>query len=88
MCTSTGYDVIGITGMWWDGSYDWSRGLDGYRLLRKDKQGRRGGSVALYVNDQLESLELDLGMTEELTESLWVKVKGKAGEGDIMVGIC
>ena len=31
-------------------------------------------------------MELHLGIDEELTESLWVKEK--AGEGDIMVGVC
>ena len=35
-----GYDFIGITEMWWDGSYDWSIGMEGYRLFRKDRQGR------------------------------------------------
>lgn len=27
-------------------------------------------------------------MDEELTESLWVRVKRKAGEGDIVVEVC
>lgn len=35
-----GYDLIGVTEMWWDGCYDWSVGMEGYRLLRKDRQGR------------------------------------------------
>ncbi|GAB0208750.1 hypothetical protein GRJ2_003340700 [Grus japonensis] len=35
-----GYDLIGITEMWWDSSYDWSVGMEGYRLFRKDRQGR------------------------------------------------
>ncbi|GAB0186659.1 hypothetical protein GRJ2_001131200 [Grus japonensis] len=65
-----GYDLIGIMEMWWDGSYDWSVGMEGYRLFRKDRQGRQGGDVALYVNDQLECMELHLGMDEEPTKSL------------------
>ncbi|XP_009951398.1 PREDICTED: cAMP and cAMP-inhibited cGMP 3',5'-cyclic phosphodiesterase 10A-like, partial [Leptosomus discolor] len=83
-----GYDVIGITETWWNSYYEWTVGLDGYRLFRKDRQGRRGGAVALYVKDQLESLGLGLGVDEELTESLWVRVRGKAEEGDIIVKIC
>ncbi|GAB0210021.1 mitochondrial enolase superfamily member 1 [Grus japonensis] len=82
-----GYDLIYITETWWDGSYDWSAGMEGYRLFRKDRQGRRGGGVALYVNDHLECMELHLGMEEELTESLWVRIKGRAGAGDIIVGV-
>ena len=33
-------------------------------------------------------MELHLGIDKELTESLWVRVKGKAGEGDTVVGAC
>ncbi|GAB0178597.1 hypothetical protein GRJ2_000325000 [Grus japonensis] len=83
-----GYDLIGITETSWDSSYDWSVGMEGYRLFRKDRQGRRGGGVTLYINDQLECMELHLGMDEEPTESLWVRIKGRAGAGDIIVGVC
>lgn len=62
--------------------------MDGYKFFRKDRQGKRGGGVALYINDQRESMELHLGIDEEMTESLRVRVKGKAGEGDIRVGAC
>ncbi|GAB0205823.1 hypothetical protein GRJ2_003047900 [Grus japonensis] len=83
-----GYDLIGIMETWWDGSYDWSVGMEGYRLFRKDRQGRGGGGVTLYVNDQLECMELHLGMDEEPTESLWVRIKGSTGTGDIIAGVC
>ncbi|GAB0205228.1 hypothetical protein GRJ2_002988400 [Grus japonensis] len=83
-----GYGLIGITGTWWDSSYDWSVGMEEYRLFRKDRQGRRGGGITLYVNDQLECMEPHLGMDEELTKSLWVRIKGSAGAGDIIAGIC
>jgi len=81
------YDVICITETWCDDSYDWSVGI-GYRLFRKDRQGRQGGGVALYAIDQLEFMELHLGLNEEPTESLWVRIKGRAGAGDIMIGVC
>ncbi|PKU27834.1 rna-directed dna polymerase from mobile element jockey-like [Limosa lapponica baueri] len=35
--------------------------------------------VALYVNEQQESMELHMGMDEEPIESLWVKIKGNIG---------
>ncbi|XP_010117321.1 PREDICTED: uncharacterized protein C5orf42-like, partial [Chlamydotis macqueenii] len=35
-----GYDFTGITETWWDGSYDWSVVMEGYKLFRKDRQGR------------------------------------------------
>ncbi|GAB0181485.1 hypothetical protein GRJ2_000613800 [Grus japonensis] len=88
MCTHLqGYDLIAIMEMWWDGSYDWSVGMEGHRLFRKDRQGREAEGVTLYVNDQLVCMELLLGMDEELTESLWVRIKGRAGTGDIIVGV-
>ncbi|GAB0207806.1 hypothetical protein GRJ2_003246300 [Grus japonensis] len=33
-------------------------------------------------------MELHLGMDEELTESLWVRIKGRAGAGDIIARVC
>ncbi|GAB0177964.1 hypothetical protein GRJ2_000261700 [Grus japonensis] len=62
--------------------------MEGHRLLRKDRQGRQGGGIALYVDDQLECTELHLGMDEEPSESLRVRIKGRAGAGDIIVGVC
>ena len=65
-----GYDLIGIMEMCWDGSHDWSHLMEEYRLCRKDRLGRQGGVVVLYVNEQLECTELCLGMDEEVTENL------------------
>lgn len=41
-------------------------------IFRKEKKGRKGGGVALYVIEHLEHMEFCLGMDEELTESLRV----------------
>jgi len=41
------------------------------KLLRKDRQGRRGRGVALCISDHLKYMELHLGINEELTGSLW-----------------
>ena len=62
--------------------------MEGYRLFRKDRQGRRGGDVALYINDQLECMELHLEMDEEPNESLWIRIQGRAGAGDTVMGVC
>ena len=35
-----GYDPNGIMEMWWEGFYGWNVGMEGYRLFRKDRQGR------------------------------------------------
>ena len=62
--------------------------MEGYRIFRKDMQRRQGGGVVLYVNYQLEGVELCLGMDEELTERLWVSIEGRAGTGGITVRAC
>ena len=69
-----GFDIAGINEMWLDDSYDLNGGTDGYKLFRKERQRRRGEGVALYIKDQLESMELHLDIDEELTEGLWVRV--------------
>ena len=81
------YDLVAITETWWDNSHDWHAVMDGYRHFRKDRPTRRGGGVALYVKEQLESIELGLWADEELAESLWVRLKGQAHKGDITVGV-
>ena len=80
------YDLVAITETWWDHSHDWSAAMDGYKLFRKDRQGRRGGGVALYVKECFEVTELMTG--DNKVESLWVKIRGRADKADILVGIC
>ncbi|KAK4819807.1 hypothetical protein QYF61_011601 [Mycteria americana] len=71
---------------WWDDSHNWSAAMDGYKLFRKDRRGRRGGGVAIYVRECLDSLELNDG--DDRVECLWVRIRGKANKADIVVGVC
>ncbi|PKU36968.1 hypothetical protein llap_12730 [Limosa lapponica baueri] len=68
------YDTVAITETWWDESYNWSVAIEGYKLFRRDRQGRRGRGVALYVKEWIEceemSLKPSLGSDEERVESL------------------
>lgn len=50
------YDLIGIREMWWGGSQDWNVEMEGYGFFRKDRQGRQGEDVTIYmyVSDELE----------------------------------
>ncbi|GAB0177331.1 mitochondrial enolase superfamily member 1 [Grus japonensis] len=57
--------------------------MDGYKLFRRDRQGRRGGGLALCVR---ENLELDDG--DDRVECIWVRIRGNANKEDIMVGCC
>ena len=60
--------------------------MDGYKLFRKDRQGRRGGGVALYVRECFDVTELITG--DDKVESLWVKIRGRADKADILVDVC
>ncbi|PKU32032.1 rna-directed dna polymerase from mobile element jockey-like [Limosa lapponica baueri] len=80
------YDVVAVMEMWWDDLHNWSAALDGYKLFRRDRQGRRGGGAALYVREWYECQELNDG--DNRVECLWVRIRGRANKADIMVGVC
>ncbi|PKU41873.1 rna-directed dna polymerase from mobile element jockey-like [Limosa lapponica baueri] len=74
----------------WDESHDWSVAIKGYKLFRRDRRGRRGGGVAHYVKEWIESEEMSLKPSlgsDERVESLWVRIKGQANMGDTVVGV-
>ncbi|KAJ7400797.1 mitochondrial fission process protein 1 [Pitangus sulphuratus] len=80
------YDVFAIIETWWDDSHDWSAAMDGYKLFRRDRRGKRGGGVALYVRDSLDSVELEI--SNDKVECLWIIIKGNANKADILVRVC
>lgn len=80
------YDIIGITETWArndiaDAEYE----IAGYNLFRKDRQGKDGGGVAIYVRDSLgAALYPDL-MSKKFEEALWCTVK--CDKTSILVGV-
>jgi len=79
-------DIVAIMETWWDESHNWSAAMDGYKFVRRNRQGRRGGGVALYVRESLNCL--DLNGYDDRVECLWVRIRGKANKADIVVGVC
>ncbi|RMC01239.1 hypothetical protein DUI87_22188 [Hirundo rustica rustica] len=77
-------DVVAIRGTWWDESRGWSTARDGYKLFRRDRKGRRGGGVALYIKKALDTISIN----EDGVERLWVRIKGKANKADVLLGVC
>ncbi|RMC16177.1 hypothetical protein DUI87_08391 [Hirundo rustica rustica] len=76
-------DVVTIMEMWWDESHGWSTALDGYKLFRRDRKGRR---VAFYINKAFDGIGIE--SNEYGVECLWVRIKGKANKADILLGVC
>jgi len=79
------YDLGAITEIWWDDFHDWSVAMDGYKLFRRDRQGKRGSEVALPVGDCFDCIELN--NSDDKVECLWVKMKGKANNSGILLGV-
>jgi len=82
------YDLIAIMETWWDESHDWNTLIEDYRLFRRDRQGRRGGRVALYVRKWIDCEELCLRNSHDQVKSLWVKIKDWSSKGHLVVGVC
>ncbi|KAK4810895.1 hypothetical protein QYF61_013303 [Mycteria americana] len=59
--------------------------MEGYRLFRRDRQGRRGGGVAPYVRERCDCTALTV--RDDVVESLWVRIKGMENKGDVTVGV-
>jgi len=55
-------------------------------LFKRERQGRRGSGVALYVRECFDVVELGAG--NDKVESLWVRIRGRANKADILVGFC
>ncbi|KAJ7422023.1 hypothetical protein BTVI_15667 [Pitangus sulphuratus] len=57
---SESYD-IGITETWWNNSHHRRTMMDGYRLLHKGRQERKGGGIVLYAKKNFECIEVNYG---------------------------
>ncbi|RMC14066.1 hypothetical protein DUI87_09153 [Hirundo rustica rustica] len=65
-------DVVAVTETWWDDSNSWSTALNGYKLFRRDRQGRRGGGVAVYIKQTLDTAGIE---TKEMELNAYGKGK-------------
>ncbi|KAK4806761.1 hypothetical protein QYF61_005557 [Mycteria americana] len=76
-----------VSETWWDESHDWSVAIDGYRLFRRDRQGRRGRGVALYIKKWIECEELSLKNSHKQVKSLWVRIRDRSNKGNLVVAV-
>ncbi|PKU43819.1 nipped-b-like protein [Limosa lapponica baueri] len=79
------YDVIIIIETWWDDSHNWNAVMDGYKLFRRDRQGRRGGGVALYIREAFDCPELENG--DARAECLWFGVPHYKKDIEVLEGV-
>ena len=82
------FDVIALTETWLnmsDKDFETEVHIQGYNLYHKDRVGRRGGGVALYVRDSLQSYSVSSIKVDNNQESLWVEIK--EGNEKLLMGL-
>ena len=63
--------IIGITESWANNDItDAELGMEGYAMFRKDRMGRRGGGVLLYINDTISAYEVQLQEEADCNEAI------------------
>jgi len=60
--------------------------MDGYELFRRDRRGKRGGGLPLYVRDCFDCI--DRNDCDDKVECLWVKMRGKPNKANILLVVC
>ena len=64
--------IIGKTESWANNDITNAElGLEGYVMFRKDRIGRRGGGVLLYIKDTIPAYEVQLHEEADCNEVIW-----------------
>ena len=78
--------IIGITESWANIDItDAELGLTGYVMFRKDRIGRRGGGVILYVKESIQAYEIKLEREADCDEAVWCKIA--SGNSKLTIGL-
>ena len=78
--------IIGITESWANIDItDAELGLTGYVMFRKDRIGRRGGGVILYVKESIQAYEIKLEREADCDEAVWCKKF--SGKPQLIIGL-
>ena len=68
-------NIIGVTESWANNDItDAELGLKGYVMFRKDRMGRRGGGVLLYIKETIPAYEVQLQEEADCNEAIWYKL--------------
>ena len=78
--------IIGITETWANNDItDVELGLEGYAMFRKDRMGRRGGGVLLYIKENIPAYEVQLQEEADCNEAIWCKLV--TGHTRVTIGV-
>ena len=71
-------DIIGLTETWLHEDIQESEiKIPGYNTFRKDRVGKRGGGVALYVTERVKAVVNSMTLVQEYGEAIWCDVYDK-----------
>ena len=78
--------IIGITESWATPDIsDAELGMTGYVMFRKDRLGRGGGGVILYIKESIQAYEIKLEKEAECEEAVWCNIV--TGNSTLTVGL-
>ena len=78
--------IIGITESWANNDITYAElGLEGYVMFRKDRIGRRGGGVLLYIKETIPAYEVQLQEEADCNEAIWCKLD--TGHTTVTIGV-
>ena len=78
--------IIGITESWANNDItDAELGLECYVMIRKDRIGRRGGGVLLYIKETIPAYEIQLQEEADCKEALWCNLV--TGHTTVTIGV-
>jgi len=59
--------------------------INSYRLFRRDRRGKKDGGIALYIKKSIQCEELSLKNSHEPVKSLWVRIRDRRNQGNLVV---
>ena len=78
--------IIGITESWANNDITYAElGLEGYVMFMKDRMGRRGGGVLLYIKETIPAYEVQLQEEADGNEAIWCKLV--TGHTTVTIGV-
>ena len=78
--------IIGITESWANNDViDAELGLAVYAMFRKDRMGRRGGGVLLYIKETIPAYEVQLQEEADCNEVIWCQLG--TGQTTVTIGV-
>ena len=78
--------IIGITESWANNDITYAAfGLEGYAMFRKDRMGRRGVGVLVYIKYTIPAYEVQLQEEADCNEAIWCKLV--TGHSTVTIGV-